>query len=94
MKISKKRILKIIREEIGRSFQTINDDPYSFEDFPGINVDLFPGDRGGSYYVQVTVDEDESLSTPLRIFKREDEARAFARRHAEDAQRTLMARQK
>jgi hypothetical protein len=94
MKISRKRIVEIIREEIGRSFQTTNNDIYSFEDFPGINVDLFPGDRGGSYYAQVTVDEDDSLSTPLRAFKTEPEARAYARRHAEDAQRALMALQK
>ena len=88
----RKLIRKILREEIGRNYHTIDNDPYSWEDYPDIHADIYPLANGGQWHVKVTVDFDDDLSTPARTFATEDDARNFARQHVEKANRARMAK--
>ena len=91
MKLSLLR--KIIREEIINTWQhnvaTRNNEPYSYEDYPEIDIETYPS--GGGYHAKVTVKFDDSLSTPLRVFRTEEEAKNFVRKHAEIAHRSHLA---
>ncbi|MBK26050.1 MAG: hypothetical protein CME70_18785 [Halobacteriovorax sp.] len=81
---------KLIKEEIGRNYHTLDNDPYSWEDYPGMEIDIYPADNGNEYHVKITVDGNKELSTPLRVFSNEEEARSFARNHADVARRKLL----
>jgi hypothetical protein len=84
---------RVIREEIGRNYHSIDTGPgYSYEDYPGINIELYPANRGETYQVQVTCEFDDSLSTPKRTFRTEEDAQTFAREHAEIANRARLGR--
>jgi len=86
---TEKLLRELIREEIGRNYHTINNDPYSYEDYPEIDIETYPS--GGGYHAKVTVKFDDSLSTPLRVFRTEEEAKNFVRKHAEIAHRSHLA---
>ena len=75
----------------GPNYQTLDNDPLSWEDYPGINVEHY-ADPGTGYYVQVECEVDPSLSTPLRLFATEEDAMNFARQHTMQIQRKLMSR--
>ena len=78
---------KLIREEIGRNYHTIDTDPYSYEDYPGINIEIYPSSRGQSFEAQVTCDFNDSLSTPKRAFNTQEDAENFIRQHVEKINR-------
>jgi len=78
----------LIREEIGRNYHTIDTDPYSYEDYPGIHIEIYPSLQGMAYQAKVTCDFDDSLSTPLRTFNTHADAENFVRQHTEKMQRT------
>jgi hypothetical protein len=82
----------LIREEIGRNYHTIDNDPYSYEDYPGITIDIYPVALGNAYEAQVTCEFDESLSTPKRMFPTEEDAKHFVRQHAEQIHRNQLGR--
>jgi|TARA_Y100000034_G_scaffold86571_1_gene103799 hypothetical protein len=93
MRISIRALRSLIREEIGRNYHSLETNPpFSFENVPGINVEIYPAEQGQTYYASVTVEDDDSLSSPLRTFLDEEEARMFARNYVEDIQRMLMSR--
>jgi hypothetical protein len=79
---------KLTFEEIGRNYHTIDNDPYNFEDYPGIDIEMYP--MGSGTYAKVTVDDDDSLSAPGKLFKFEEEAKAYTRKYAEKAHVKLM----
>ena len=89
MKESLENILRmIIREEIGRNFHTTNNMPYSFEDYPEIDVQIYPSRGLGGledvrYNVKIDCLFDPSLNIPLSTFGNEEEAKHFARGHAD-----------
>ena len=92
MRLSLIKLRALIREEIGRNFHTIETNPpFTFENVPGIDVSIYPAEAGTTYYVQVVVEENDELSSPLRSFMDEEEARMFARRYVEDIQAMLMS---
>jgi len=82
----------LIREEIGRNYHTIDNDPYSYEDYPGIIIDVYPTAQGNAYEAQVTCEFDDSLSTPKRSFPTEEDAQHFVRQHAEQIHRSRLGR--
>tara|TARA_B100001123_G_scaffold437566_2_gene570091 strand:- start:32933 stop:33259 length:327 start_codon:yes stop_codon:yes gene_type:complete len=88
----RKIVRTILREEIGRNYHTIDNDPYSWEDYPGISVDVYPMGNGQQWYSQVTVEFDDNLSTPLRIFASEEDAQNFARQNVEKANRERLSK--
>ena len=89
--IIRKFIRVVIQEEIGRNYHTIDKDPYSWQDYPGIHVDSYPGADGEKWYVQVTVDFSDELSTPLRAFSSEEGATMYARQNVDRANRYRLA---
>ena len=93
------RLLRaLIREEIGRNFHSVDTMPYSWEDYPEADIEIYPsrGDIGPGdhmmYNVKITCKFDPSLSVPLSRFKDESEAKEFARKHAENIHRAYMAK--
>ena len=90
-RISIKALRRIIREEIGRNYHTIDNDPYSWKDHEGIEVELYPTQDG--YFAKVTVDFNDNLSTDLRKFSNEEEATMFARKNVEIAVRHKMSKE-
>ena len=88
----RKIIRFLIKEEIGRNYHTIDNDPYSYQDYPGIQINVYPVSIENMWYAQVIVDFDDKLSTPLRSFAAEEDAQFFAREHAEKANRERLAR--
>ena len=92
MKKIRKLIKSLVQEEIGRNYHTIDNDPYSYEDYPGMNIDVYPMANGAGWYAQVTCDFDEKLSTPLRTFSTDEDANNFARQHAEQINRIRLSR--
>ena len=74
-----------------RSMQSMDTDPFSYEDIPGVNVEMYPtGD--GKYHVKVHAEFDSKLSSPLMAFNNEEEANHHARKYVEKIHRTAMAR--
>ena len=92
MKITLNSLRRVIREQIARNYHTLDNDPYSYMDFPGIEVATYPSGLGGGWYAQVTCSFDEKLSTPLRIFRSEYDADSFARKEADKMNRERMSR--
>jgi hypothetical protein len=87
-----RRYVRVLIEQIGRNYHTIDTNPYSFEDYPGIDTEIFPMSNGERWFAQVEVEFDDSLSTPLRVFASEEDAKSFARKHAEEANRVRMSK--
>jgi len=87
-----RRYVRTLLEQISRNYHTIDTDPYSYEDYPGIDTEVFPMSNGEQWFAQVTVDFDDDLSTPLRAFASEEDAQSFARKHAEEANRVRMSK--
>ena len=94
MKLSllRKVVQQLIIEEIGRNYHTIDNDPYSYEDYPGIHPEVYPTSNGARWFAQVTVDFDDDLTTPGRVFGAEDDARNFVRQHTEKANRVRLSK--
>jgi len=88
----RKVVRRLIHEEIGRNYHTIDNDPYSYEDYPGIHPEVYPMSNGSQWFAQVTVDFDDSLSTPLRVFGAEEDAQNFVRQHTEKANRVRLSK--
>jgi hypothetical protein len=82
--IGMKLLKALIREEIGRNLRTMNNDPYSFEDYPGIDIQIYPAELGVEYHLKITCEFDDSLSKALQVFSTEEEARSAAKRQADD----------
>ena len=78
---------KKLEEELGRNKFTPNTNPYQYWEVADVSVDLYP--QEGKYAVQIEVESDPSLSSPLRLFASEDEAVHFARQYSEFVQRVL-----
>ena len=85
-------IRQILQEEIGRNYHTLDNDPYSWKDYPGIHVDVYPTSSGTQWFAQVTADFDDEFSTPLRAFASEEDAQNFARQHVEKANRERLSK--
>ena len=85
------RLLRdLIREELGRDLESPRPDPLTWKDYPGIQVTIVADASDGAYIAQVKVDDDESLSTPSRRFKSEQDAMFWARDKADRAYKSLL----
>ena len=79
----------LLSEEIGRSHQTVNNDPVRYDDHPDVDVEIYANDRG-KWSVKVTCPTDASLEFPLRTFDIEAEANHYARDCAEQIIRSKL----
>jgi len=93
MIIKKRQLKRMIREEIGRSFKTINNDPFSYENYEELNIEIYPTNLGGAYHVKIET-VDGTISLPTRSFTTEHEAKHYARNKADELRRILGARQR
>ena len=94
MSLSLQTLKQLIREyalAVARNYHTIDNDPYSWKEIPGIDVEEYMIPEQG-HFVQVTVDADDSLSTPRRVFKDSGDAMMFARKEVEKIKVELMNR--
>jgi hypothetical protein len=70
------RILRqVIREEIGRNFKTVNNDPVQYYNTAPAYFELFPVE--GGWQVELEVPNRPDLSPPTRIFPSEQEAKHY-----------------
>lgn len=67
-----------LREEIARSHQTVNNDPFQLEDHPEVDVKMY-ADTSGSWVVEVHCTSDPSLSVPAQTFPDQASADFHAR---------------
>ena len=81
---------KLIREELGRDLKSPRPDPLTWKDYPGVHVMITADPVGGVYIAQVQVDDNDSLSTPSRRFKSENDAMFWARDKADQAYKILL----
>ena len=79
----------MLREEIARSHQTVNNDPYQLEDHPEVDVKMY-ADTSGGWVVEVTCITDESLSVPAQTFPDQASADFHARTSVERIVRKRM----
>ena len=70
--------MKNLKEEIGRSHHTVDNDPYQYDDNENVNVEMYANDEG-TWSVKVTCVSDPSLSYPLQRFPDEASAEHHAR---------------
>ena len=68
----------MLREEIARSHQTVNNDPYQLEDHPEVDVKMY-ADTSGGWVVEVICLTDDSLSVPAQTFPDQASADFHAR---------------
>jgi hypothetical protein len=93
MKVTKRQLRRIIREEIGRSFKTNNNNPFSFENYEEVNIEIYPVSQGNKYHVKIE-SADGAISLPIQAFTTETEARHYARNKSEEIRRYLGSLQK
>ena len=67
---------KFIREEIGRSFKTINNSPYTFEDFQDYDIQIDGSTQGGFF---LTIYYKEEKIYPTQRFESHEDAHHTAR---------------
>ena len=70
--------MRKIREEIARSHQTIDNDPFQYDDNENVKVEMYANDDG-QWSVKVDCKTDPSLSYPLKKFPDEGSANHWAR---------------
>ncbi len=67
---------KFIREEIGRNFHTINNSPYTFEDFQDYNIEI-TGSTAGGFLLTIFFGKEKIF--PTQRFESDTEAHHKAR---------------
>jgi len=83
MKISKRQLRKIIREEIGRNYRTLDTDPYNWEDYADVEVETWVDPTDDTHHAKVDCVSDPSLSAGEKSFQDEFSASHWARMQAE-----------
>ena len=78
-----------LREEIGRSHHTVNNDPYQLEDHPEVDVKMY-ADTSGGWVVEVNCLSDNTLSVPAQTFEDQASADFHARTSVERIVRMRM----
>ena len=80
----------VIREEIGRNLRTLDNDPYTWEDYKDVEVDSWVDPSEDKHYVKVDCISDPSLSAPERGFPDEHSAQHHARKEADRIMRATL----
>ena len=80
--------MKKLDEEIGRNWQTINNDPIQYYDVTPAVIEIYPI-QDGKYEVDIEVPDDPSLSASPRQFPSQGEAEIYARNYAQFVSRVI-----
>lgn len=78
-----------LREEIARSRQTVDNDPFQYDDNENVKVEMYANDDG-QWSVKVDCTTDPSLSYPLQKFPDEGSANHWARQCCDRITRVTM----
>ena len=92
MKLTELTLRKLIREVINtwhKNYYTPYNDPYSYEDYPEVDIQQHMT-HDGNWSVEIVCGFDDSLSEPIRIFKAEEDAQTYSRRKADDIHRAYI----
>jgi len=68
---------QLIREELGRNYKTLSNDPVQYYDTVPAHFEVFPAEDG--FQVELEVPGRPDLSPPTRVFKTEQEAHHYGR---------------
>ena len=89
-KISISNLRKIIREEIGRNYRTLNNDPFTWKDYKDIETSIYANQKGG-FDAEVKCEKRPDLNTGIQSFPDEATADHWARMHAERMMRMMLS---
>ena len=81
--------MRRLREEIARSHQTVDNDPFQYDDNENVKVEMYANDDG-QWSVKVDCTTDPSLSYPLQKFPDEGSANHWARQCSDRIIRVTM----
>ena len=90
MRITMRQLRKIIREEIGRNYHTLDNDPNTWKDYEDVHVEVHPDIGQDGWYASVKCKSDPSLSTGEHLFADEQSAEHWARMRAEEIMRATL----
>lgn len=74
--MERSRIRKIIKEEIGRNFKTIDNNPFQFDDYVDYDMEM-TGNTLDGFYLTIYYKNNKVL--PTTKFKDHDECKHFGR---------------
>ena len=80
--------MKKIKEEIGRNYHTLDNDPIPFDYDDNISASV-TATSDGHWVVTIKVKSDPSLSQPSRKFAHEMEAELYARNQVQSIRTSL-----
>ena len=69
------------------------DTQFSYEDTDGVDIDMY-STPDGKTHVQINVIDDERLTSPIRQFSNEEEAKNFSRKYVEKIKRIMMSKER
>ena len=95
IRLTERKLRRIIREEIGRSFSTNADGPIPYWKTVAddVQVTIIPIEQGEKYACEIEVPSSPKLSSPMRYFPTEEEAQHFARQYTEKIKRIITNKQ-
>lgn len=76
------RLQALLKEEIARSHQTVDNDPIQYDEHEEVDVEVYANDAG-QWSVKVSCTSDPSLSFPMQKFPDEYSANHYARQCAD-----------
>jgi hypothetical protein len=77
MQRAERLLRQVIREEIGRNYKTLNNDPVQFYNTAEAHYETYPAE--GGWRVEIEVPGRPDLSPPARLFPTEAEATPYGR---------------
>ena len=82
--------MKILKEEIGRNYHTLDNDPYTWENYADVEVETYANAEDSTYSAIVKCISRPELSTKERKFPDEHSAKHWARMNAEQIMRATL----
>ena len=89
MKLKISTLRKIIREEIGRNYRTLNNEPFTWKDYKDIDIQIYANQHNG-IDAEVKCSKRPDLNTGIQSFQDEGTATGWARKHADRIHRILL----
>ena len=87
---TKHRLRKIIKEEIGRNYHTIDPTSYTWDDYSEVNLVTRVDPHEEKWYAKVVVKNRPDLSTREQVFSNEEEATQWGRNLSDKIRVMLM----